>query len=87
LPKYEIRKSKIDLTSQEQVSQILSNLKTLFAETAVKMNSEDGLRIDFERSWIHARSSNTEPIIRLIAEAPTAEEADELLRHAQTTLV
>jgi len=87
LPQYDIRKSKIDLRSQEQVVQILKSLEMLFAEKAVKMNWDDGLRIDFERSWIHARSSNTEPIIRLIAEAPTAEEADELLQYAQTTMV
>lgn len=86
LPQYEIRKSKIDLTSQEQVQTILMKLRAKYETTATKMNDEDGLRIDFERSWLHARASNTEPIIRLIAEAPTAAEADALLSDAQTVL-
>ena len=46
------------------------------------MNDSDGLRIDFEKSWLHARASNTEPIIRLIAEAPTRKEAQDLLDEA-----
>lgn len=83
LPTYEIVKSKIDLESQEQVSSIVSTLRQRFASRAVSMNDEDGLRIDFERSWIHARGSNTEPIIRIIAEAPTADEAQRLLDEAR----
>jgi phosphomannomutase len=86
MPRYEIVKSKIDLKSQEQVTEILGKLKDIFGSRAVSINSEDGLRIDFERSWLHARSSNTEPIIRLIAEAPTKEAADAILQEAQSAL-
>lgn len=82
LPQYEIVKSKIDLESQEQVAAILAKVKDKFGSRAVSMNDSDGLRIDLEKSWLHARASNTEPIIRLIAEAPTRQEAQDLLDEA-----
>jgi len=41
-----------------------------------KINFLDGLKIDGENTWIHLRKSNTEPIIRVMAEAPTKAEAD-----------
>ncbi|HET6511319.1 MAG TPA: phosphoglucosamine mutase, partial [Candidatus Kapabacteria bacterium] len=82
LPQYEIVKSKIDLETQEQVQAILVKVREKFGSRAVSMNDSDGLRIDFERSWLHARASNTEPIIRLIAEAPTRQEAEEILAEA-----
>ena len=44
----------------------------------VKINLEDGLRLDWSDSWVHLRPSNTEPIVRIIAEGNTAERADEL---------
>ncbi len=40
----------------------------------------DGLRIEFDNTWVHLRKSNTEPIIRVYAEAPTMEQADSLAR-------
>ena len=48
-------------------------------------DTQDGLRLDFADppSWLHVRASNTEPILRLIAEAPTAEAAEALAREAQ----
>ena len=47
--------------------QILSAAKELFAEAKVDMS--DGCRFDFEDGWLHLRSSNTEPVMRVIAEA------------------
>lgn len=53
-------------------------------------DTQDGLRLDFDTpdgpAWIHARASNTEPILRFISEAPTAERADEILDRAQGVL-
>ena len=43
-----------------------------------KLNLLDGVHVDFGDSWIHARRSNTEPVIRVMAEAPTQAKADEL---------
>ena len=79
LPRYEIVKSRIELTSQEQVQSILRQMEERFGPRAVRINKEDGIRIDFDRSWLHARASNTEPIVRIISEAPTSEEAERLL--------
>jgi phosphomannomutase len=87
LPKYEIVKSKIELKSQEQVREILSVIETKFSGKAKNINREDGIRIDFERSWIHARASNTEPIIRIIAEAPTRAEAEQLISEASASII
>ena len=41
-----------------------------------KINTEDGLRVDFEDHWVHFRKSNTEPIIRIITEAKSKAEAE-----------
>lgn len=79
LPQYEIVKSKIDLTSTEQVEEVLASVKAKMSPKAKHINEEDGLRFDFGKSWLHVRASNTEPIIRLIAEAPTREEAERLI--------
>ncbi len=44
----------------------------------VESTRADGLKFNFERSWVHLRASNTEPIVRIIAEAPTSEQAEQL---------
>jgi phosphomannomutase len=86
MPQYTIRKSKIDSESQDQIRIILEKLEASLAGKSTSVNREDGLRFEFAHSWLHARSSNTEPIIRLIAEAPTAAEADTLLEFAQASI-
>ena len=43
----------------------------------------DGVHIDFGDSWIHARRSNTEPVIRIMAEAPTQQKAEELAKELE----
>ena len=83
LPQYEIVKSKIALENAEQVASVLAAVKLKMAGEAISINEEDGIRFDFENSWLHVRSSNTEPIIRLIAEAPTREEAEAILERAK----
>ena len=55
---------------------IFNSLKKKFSE--FKQNDEDGLRIDFEDSWVNLRSSNTEPIIRIITEAKSKEKVNEI---------
>jgi len=49
-------------------------------------NTTDGIRIDMEDGWIHIRMSNTEPVVRLIAEAATREQAEAILRTAESLL-
>lgn len=68
LPNYFISKKKIDLkgVSPDEIIKILvSNY------SKEKINTEDGLRIDFEDHWVHFRKSNTEPIVRIITESKT----------------
>ncbi len=77
-PAYEIAKNKMELTPDIDVDAILLSVKEKFA--GEKITDIDGVKIDFEDSWVHLRKSNTEPIIRIYSEAHTMEEADELAR-------
>ena len=72
-PAYEIFKSRIDLTPDLDVDAILVAVKEKFA--GEKITDIDGVKIDFADSWVHLRKSNTEPIIRIYAEAHTEDEA------------
>ncbi len=72
-PAYEIYKSKIQLTEGIDVDAILLAIKDKFA--GERITDIDGVKIDFAESWVHLRKSNTEPIIRIYAEAHTADEA------------
>jgi phosphomannomutase len=81
LPQYTIVKSKIAV-GKNQSSDLLDDVKQKFANAGT-INVDDGLKIDFENSWVHLRKSNTEPIIRIIAEAPTAQEAEKLVHQFQ----
>jgi phosphomannomutase len=51
-----------------------------------RSNQEDGLRLDWSDRWLHVRPSNTEPIVRIIAEAPTQVEAEKLCQEAGDVL-
>ena len=83
LPQYAIVKSKIDLVDSEQVRLVLAEVSSKMSSSAKSINEEDGIRFDFENSWLHVRPSNTEPIIRLIAEAPTLEEAEDIVKQVR----
>ena len=78
LPEYHIAKNKIELSDSALIDKILASLKEHYKNE--KINTIDGVKIDFEasRSWVHLRRSNTEPIIRIYAEAPKLEDAEEL---------
>ncbi|MDE7118984.1 MAG: phosphoglucosamine mutase, partial [Muribaculaceae bacterium] len=75
-PPYAIAKNKIELTSDINVDAILDAVKKHFCNEQV--TDIDGVKIDFEDSWVHLRKSNTEPIIRIYSEAHTMEEAARL---------
>jgi len=74
-PRYVMPKKKFALGTKP-VSAILPEVQKEFA--GWKADTRDGLWLGSENSWVHVRASNTEPIIRVIAEAPTAEEAEAL---------
>jgi phosphomannomutase len=73
LPQYEIAKGKIPI-KPGTADGVIATLAEEFKSTA-RINDEDGMRFDFDEHWIHLRKSNTEPIMRVIAEAPTMDRA------------
>ena len=75
-PAYDIAKNKMELTPEIDVDAILAAVKDKFA--GEQITDIDGVKIDFEDSWVHLRKSNTEPIIRIYSEAATMAEADAL---------
>jgi len=66
-PDYFISKNKIELRSGIDVPAVLEKIKKKYKNHPV--NTEDGLKIEFDNDWVHLRSSNTEPIIRIYAES------------------
>ncbi len=77
-PQYFIAKNRMELSDPAAINRILASLKEKYASEDV--NDIDGVKISFEkdRTWVHLRKSNTEPIIRIYSEAPTEEAADAL---------
>lgn len=73
---YFMSKKKIELTPELDVDAILKAMETKYA--LEKINTIDGVKIDFADNWVHLRKSNTEPIIRIYTEAKSQEEADAL---------
>jgi phosphomannomutase len=86
LPRYEIVKTKIALPPEK----LAAGLDAVEAQSrhmpGVTASRLDGLRLDWADRWLLVRGSNTEPIVRAIAEAPTAEEASNLCREAAAAL-
>jgi phosphomannomutase len=66
-PDYYISKNKIELEENINLSSIFDKIKIKYKSNPV--NTIDGLRIEFDKDWVHLRASNTEPIIRIIAES------------------
>ena len=75
-PAYFMSKMKIDLEAGTSLAKIFTALEERFKNFSI--NKEDGLKIDFENEWVHLRSSNTEPIIRVYTESTTQASADKL---------
>lgn len=75
-PDYFISKQKIELTAETNVDKILEAIKTKYKKQPV--NTVDGVKIEFDKEWVHLRKSNTEPIIRIYAESQSETTADNL---------
>jgi phosphomannomutase len=75
IPAYVMIKEKYSLGQEgvQGLEALWGVLKETFAEAS--LNDADGLRFDWDQKWVHVRASNTEPVVRVIAEAPTQEEA------------
>ena len=80
-PKYYMTKEKITISSDVNLDDILIDLSKKYENEHV--NKIDGLKIDFEESWVHLRKSNTEPIIRIYSEAKTLEKSIDLVKNIQ----
>ncbi len=76
LPRYAMVKRKLDLSAvggREALERAFSGVRKAFAGD--RLTDGDGLRVDWPDGWVHLRASNTEPIVRVIAEAATSERA------------
>ena len=77
-PDYFISKNKIELEQGFDVKAIFDKIKKKYKNNPV--NTEDGLKIEFENDWVHLRTSNTEPIIRIYAESNFETTAENIAR-------
>ncbi|RPA67052.1 phosphoglucosamine mutase [Cyclobacteriaceae bacterium YHN15] len=75
-PNYHISKNKIELTPEIDVDRILEKIKEKYSKHPI--NDIDGVKIEFEKEWVHLRKSNTEPIIRIYSESETQATAEHL---------
>ncbi len=75
-PSYFMAKKKIELSGNIDLEAILQKMKERYQNE--KINDVDGVRIDFDREWVHLRKSNTEPIIRVYSESGSLERAEAL---------
>ncbi|HXS37628.1 MAG TPA: phosphoglucosamine mutase [Flavipsychrobacter sp.] len=77
-PDYFISKNKIELGEDINVKNIFEQIKKKYKKQPI--NTEDGLRIEFDNDWVHLRTSNTEPIIRIYAESGTETTASNIAK-------
>jgi len=77
-PNYIISKNKIELTPDINVDQVLEAVKSKYKKQPI--NLIDGVKIEFDKEWVHLRKSNTEPIIRIYAESDMEIKADNLAK-------
>ncbi|MFM2286683.1 MAG: phosphoglucosamine mutase, partial [Bacteroidota bacterium] len=75
-PNYHISKNKVELTPELNVDEILVKVQEKYKKQPI--NTIDGVKIEFDKSWVHLRRSNTEPIIRIYSEAENMATADNL---------
>ncbi|MEO0333316.1 MAG: phosphoglucosamine mutase, partial [Bacteroidota bacterium] len=75
-PQYHISKNKIELTPDIDMTSVLATLAERYANQPV--DTTDGVKISFDREWVHLRKSNTEPIIRIISESNSRATAEHL---------
>jgi phosphomannomutase len=83
-PNYFISKNKIELTRDINVDKILDNVMKKYKKQPI--STVDGVRIEFDKEWVHLRKSNTEPIIRIYAESDMETKADNLAKKIMTDI-
>jgi phosphomannomutase len=88
LPQFVMKKTKVDLSPEIRgpaLAEALVRIEKAFPEA--KPDRLDGLRLDWPGGWLLVRSSNTEPIVRLVAEDRDAAKVDEALTRAAAALL
>jgi phosphomannomutase len=75
-PDYFISKNKIELAKGINVNEIFEKIRQKYPRNPI--NTEDGLKIEFDNDWVHLRTSNTEPIIRIYAESDYESKANNI---------
>jgi phosphomannomutase len=77
-PDYFMSKNKIELEKGFDIQKIFTHIKSKYKNNPI--NTEDGLKIEFDKDWVHLRTSNTEPIIRIYAESNFETTADNIAK-------
>ncbi len=77
-PNYFISKNKIELSDEIDVKLLFEEIKNKYKKQPI--NTEDGLKIEFDNDWVHLRTSNTEPIIRIYSESGTETTANNIAK-------
>jgi len=75
-PNYHISKNKIELTKGIDVDGILKAIQERYKNQPI--NTVDGVKVEFDKEWVHLRKSNTEPIIRIYSESDSESKAEHL---------
>jgi phosphomannomutase len=83
-PDYHISKNKIELTPEINVDRILEGVQEKYKKQPI--NLIDGVKIEFDKEWVHLRKSNTEPIIRIYSESESETTADNLAKKIMTDI-
>ena len=83
LPRYVIVKDKLDRPAAS-LDSVYAALRAAFPDASA--DTQDGLRLAWSDRWVHVRPSGTEPIVRVIAEAPSERDANELVRRSREPL-
>ncbi|MDY7011820.1 MAG: phosphoglucosamine mutase [Planctomycetota bacterium] len=83
LPRYHMLKDKFPCPQADAVKILSAVREALASRPGATVNDEDGLRVDLPDGWVHVRASNTEPIMRIIAEAGDAEAAGKIVENVR----
>ena len=83
IPSYHIEKQKYSVAGKD-LQAIYAKLPAAFPDA--KVDRQDGIRFEWEKSWVHLRASNTEPVVRVIAEAPDKAQAVKLCQAIEKEL-
>lgn len=83
-PDYHISKNKIELTPSIDLDKLMKQVQSKYAKQP--LNTVDGLKIEFDKEWVHLRRSNTEPIIRIYSEGGSETTANNLATKIMTDI-